>query len=267
VSKSVFKFRAFNKEAIELLVNRQLWFARPDSLNDPFECPFEPAQMFVGLDTFDKLDDQVKHETKEAALATFNAMGICSFSRARKNQLMWAHYADEHKGFCIGFNESELKKVNGAIRAIDVRYQSELPSSQVLTNLEFPCKNSAERSKENSLERFHENSLERSTENSLELPSDKSFADHIDQQAYHSIIGTKYTNWQYERERRLVLPQSQALLFSLKSVTSIAFGLRMPARDKQTLKELLKGPQWAHVKWYQGEKSAGKFALDFNQLK
>ena len=33
-----FKFRAINKHLIESLVNPSLYFARPDTLNDPFDC-------------------------------------------------------------------------------------------------------------------------------------------------------------------------------------------------------------------------------------
>ena len=40
----------------------------------------------------------------------------------------------------------------------------------------------------------------------------------INKEAYNAIIGTKYTYWEYERERRLALPQSQALSFSPKSI-------------------------------------------------
>ena len=107
----------------------------------------------------------------------------------------------------------------------------------------------------------------RSTMNLCTLIDKNNIESKIDREAYNSIIGTKYTNWKYERERRLVLPNSQALSFSPRSVTSIAFGLRMPTRDKQTLRELLSGSEWGHVKWYQGEKSDGKFALEFNEIK
>lgn len=34
---NLFKYRKFDKSSIELLVNRELWFANPSSLNDPFE--------------------------------------------------------------------------------------------------------------------------------------------------------------------------------------------------------------------------------------
>ena len=231
---SIFKFRAFNKDSIKILENRELWFARPDSLNDPFECPFEPDQLFLGLSQFDSLEPNIKEKAKTIALNTFNSMGICAFSRARKNQLMWSHYANEHKGFCIGFNEDLLTQNNEQIRAIDVEYQSKLPRSQILKSFNMPDENSIE--------------------------------SKIDRTAYNSIIGTKYTYWKYERERRLVIPKSKALSFSSKAVVSIAFGLRMPETNKKALRKLLDGNDWKHVKWFQGQKSTGKFALDFHKI-
>ncbi len=33
-----FKYRKFDKSSLELLLNRELWFAKADTLNDPFEA-------------------------------------------------------------------------------------------------------------------------------------------------------------------------------------------------------------------------------------
>lgn len=38
--------------------------------------------------------------------------GILSLSKTWKNILMWSHYADYHRGFCIGLYESKLRKSN-----------------------------------------------------------------------------------------------------------------------------------------------------------
>ncbi len=234
-ARSLFKFRPFNKTSIELLVNKELWFARPDSLNDPFECQFNSDTIFSPMSESLVISKEEITKTKEIALDTFNSMGVCSFSRARKNQLMWAHYANEHKGFCIGFNETKLTKSEPTMKSIDVVYQSDLPSKPVVKK------------------------FEKLTAYKLE--------GKLDKEAYYSIIGTKYTNWKYERERRLVLSQSTAFPFSADSVVSIAFGLRMSDRDKETLKQLLSTPEWKHLKWYQAEKSKEKFALDFPLIK
>lgn len=33
---------------------------------------------------------------------------VCSFSEIMDSKLMWSHYADQHKGFCIGYNFKEI---------------------------------------------------------------------------------------------------------------------------------------------------------------
>lgn len=37
-----------------------------------------------------------------------NMYNICCFSAKSNNELMWAHYADQHKGFCVGYSIKEL---------------------------------------------------------------------------------------------------------------------------------------------------------------
>jgi hypothetical protein len=233
-SNSLFKFRPFNKTSIELLVNKELWFARPDSLNDPFECQFDFDTMFDELNALPNINKSDIDRKKESAFNIFNSLGICSFSRTRKNQLMWAHYADEHKGFCIGFNEVILSKSETALKSVNVKYQSKTPKKEALIKIKGDPTNA-------------------------ELT--------LNSEAMYSIIGTKYTSWKYERERRLIIASSNTYSFTPESVVSIALGLRMPERDKDTLMQLLSTPQWNHLKWYQAEKIKGKFALDFVQIK
>lgn len=38
-----------------------------------------------------------------------NMLGIISFSFIWDNVLLWSHYADNHNGFCIGFNRDKLE--------------------------------------------------------------------------------------------------------------------------------------------------------------
>ena len=237
-STSLFKYRAFNKTSIELLVNRELWFAKPETLNDPFEAmpsfsrALDAAWNEYSDNNFEKSD--IENKLKNL----LKNVGICSFSRTRKNQLMWAHYADEHNGFCIGFNRKEINVQEDVPISVDVKYQSDLPYKGIL-------------------ERF-------SIFKKMDLPNG---LQEIQGDIMYSIIGTKYTNWKYEKETRLVRNSSGALKFHPKAINSIAFGLRMRDKDKKTLYKLLNGREWSHVKWYQAEKVSGKFALNFKPLK
>lgn len=234
---SLFKYRDFSKNSIELLLNRELWFAQPETLNDPFECQLEYLRILKGTwqkSDLSKMDKKLITKSIERIL---EEVGICSFSRTRKNQLMWAHYANEHYGFCIGFNEKLLQNSNPTIRAIDVEYQSALPTMELIKHLD-----------------------------SIGFKQYNGSAENIATAILETIIGTKYTNWSYEKERRLIQPKYGAIKFQPKAIVSIAFGLRMTTRDKKTLKSLLKENEWNHIKWFQAEKSDKKYALEFKQV-
>lgn len=53
-------------------------------------------------------------------------MGVCCFSGDRKNALMWAHYADSHKGVCIGFSTPVLHSTFAA-HLFPVEYVKNFP--------------------------------------------------------------------------------------------------------------------------------------------
>lgn len=236
-STSLFKYRKFDKGSIELLVNCQLWFAKPSSLNDPFEGESSCSEVLDAVWADYPLPKDKQKKYKKIIKKILEDTGICSFSRTRKNQLMWAHYADEHKGICIGFNESLLKATYANIDTIDITYQTNYPFTKIIDRLKYYSK------------------------------SDKIYDDiHIAGEILHSVLGTKYSHWKYEQERRLISQKSQTIEFPEKAVISIAFGLRMLKRDKLTLKKLLSGKEWDHVKWYQAEKSTIKYGLVFKKI-
>lgn len=233
----LFKYRKFNKGCLELFLNRELWFAAPDSLNDPFEGQSSFSEVLDAVWAIYPFPHSIRssyHNELEKQLAN---TGICSFSKARKNQLMWAHYADEHKGLCIGFKEHLLRSQSQYLYPIDVNYQDEYPFQEIIERFnyykQFPGHNTLQ-----------------------------SIAGDI----LYSVLGTKYSSWQYERERRLVTVKSQAIKFEHQAINSITLGLKMLERDKQTLKLLLSGPEWQHVKWFQAVKSKTKYALDFERI-
>jgi len=234
---NLFKYRKFDKGSIELLLNRELWFAKPESLNDPFEGESSFSEVLDAVWENYPSPEKERNEYKEKLEKQLKKTGICSFSKARKNQLMWSHYADEHKGFCIGFNERLLRPNGSCIYPRDVTYQADYPFEDIIKRFKYFEKYPGENNK-------------------------NSIAGDI----FYSVLGTKYSSWKYERERRLVFHSSQAVKFPKKAVNSIAFGLRMAERDKLTLRKLLSGNEWKHVKWYQAVKSKTKYALEFEKI-
>ncbi|MFA1563367.1 DUF2971 domain-containing protein [Aliivibrio fischeri] len=126
-SSILFKYRHFDKGSLELLLNRELWFAKPSSLNDPFEGEASSSEVLEAVWQHYPLSENKQAHYGQMIEQMLSNTGICSFSRTRKNQLMWAHYANEHKGICIGFKEELLTPKGSNIFALDVDYQNEYP--------------------------------------------------------------------------------------------------------------------------------------------
>ena len=90
------------------LLNPTLKLACPENLNDPFENSISdliskiPEVSDNSLSYFKKV---VNHAGLSSALSN---TGVVSMSETHRNLLMWAHYADEHRGLVIGYREDIL---------------------------------------------------------------------------------------------------------------------------------------------------------------
>jgi hypothetical protein len=95
----------------------------PAVLNDPFEKLFneevennlilragEKYNGFFPIHTLteDQRKDFIKFQVKQSV----NQFGIVSLSETHSNLLMWSHYADEHKGICLGFHSNFLSRLS-----------------------------------------------------------------------------------------------------------------------------------------------------------
>lgn len=91
------------EHGLAALRDRRLKVARIDELNDPFE--------FLGVELSDP-------EFRKALTATKHDLsksnGLLCFSKPWHHPLLWAHYADKHRGICLGFdvNGEKLEHVS-----------------------------------------------------------------------------------------------------------------------------------------------------------
>lgn len=89
-------------------------------LNDPFE--------FLGVNLSDStLRKSMKAEKQKLA----KSMGIICFSRSWQNPVQWAHYADNHRGICLGFDVP--KSLLKAVKYVEERATSAENISELLT--------------------------------------------------------------------------------------------------------------------------------------
>lgn len=87
---------------IDALKNKRLKVANLDSLNDPFEYFHMDTQQYV-----------TRVVLKNRKNITRKKFGLLCFSGNYISPVQWAHYADSHKGICLGFEipGEELLKI------------------------------------------------------------------------------------------------------------------------------------------------------------
>jgi len=137
--KYLFKYCKFDVNALQIIINKTLYFSAPDKLNDPLDSKFNlrifnPQNFsqttldiirysgFSFREEFRELLDDISsiltNPNKQKMLFEeyFTYMqntyiGICSFStEINSANLLWSHYANEAKGLCLVFDKEHLNQ-------------------------------------------------------------------------------------------------------------------------------------------------------------
>ncbi len=88
---------------LKVLREKRLKISKIMELNDPFE--------FLGMELSNPEFRKAMKSTKKQLSKT---KGILCFSKTWTNPVQWSHYANNHKGICLGFDipKNSLAKVN-----------------------------------------------------------------------------------------------------------------------------------------------------------
>lgn len=147
-SPIAFAFRKCTNFLYQSLVNEQLNLSSPTTFNDPFDCPIR--ELLNNGDDVSKLQLQAYKDCLKIACFMSNeklpylkdnnnffSEPVYNEKKHKKdkeeflNTLMWAHYADSHKGICIKYRfPNSMTKLGGDGNGIvayfkDVKYSSE----------------------------------------------------------------------------------------------------------------------------------------------
>ena len=145
---SLYRYRPINSNEIDALEKGYLWFHAADDFNDPFEGTIklkeveQDTTMEIALQISTRRNNE-KPELTERVFEIPNLLAqsndyykrifqsmlshtkVCCFSKSKTNELMWAHYADKHKGMVLEYNISfDLKTFSFALPVI---YHEKLP--------------------------------------------------------------------------------------------------------------------------------------------
>lgn len=146
-SMKLYKYRSgdYNSDNtnydLQNLKEGKIRVTNPGNLNDPFECNAICSDIVDSLDKkldefkdffefkkinkedyIEKAHDELMKSYNEKLLSN---LLICSFSESNDNILMWSHYSNCHKGFCIEYDFSQLIKLRALI--FPVIYSKTLP--------------------------------------------------------------------------------------------------------------------------------------------
>lgn len=207
---------------LEVLETSSLRFTQPDQLNDPLESHPDFRELIedikkretAGLEAAvaAKILDAIEKDAPKAIASEISRLniGFLSLSLIPDNDLMWAHYADSHKGFVLGFDgdhqffkRNNLRKITGLRR---IKYSS---ARVVPANAGF-------------------------------VPADLA----------EPLFFTKNTSWSYEEEVRVMADLANADIkptasdgvylfnFPPEALLEVIFGIHTPENVKQAILKL-----------------------------
>ncbi len=221
--------------------------------NDEF--PGELRQIFeIALaETAEKMKQVVPQLVEIIPEAIDSAVGILSLTEKPDHPLMWSHYANNHSGLVLGFDDtSEFFRSPrhgqpddaGSVRR--VKYSSERPKFDPLVSV-----------------------------SQLDNLTDEDAISFLDKMFF-----TKSTAWDYEQEWRMIkglkqadknlkLPIGNVYLFSIppSCIVSVFLGERMvPETRQQAIEFVRTDKRYTHVSLFQARSSIDKFAIDLEPL-
>ncbi len=251
----LYKYKQINEYTISSLLNDQIYFADPDSFNDPFDSyaslnfgpefdnnPEEFLNKFI-LDSFEKdhqeqgkfIKNAVKEIIQKGDLGYLKKYflqlfvneshprselfqpGIFCITPNNDDLLMWAHYGDEHKGICIKYNTS-------------------YPPFNIARKVEYQ-------------EDFFK----------FEAEHEKIIDDILEPYFFKS------PHWDYEDEYRILHKSPGVFTISPKTIDSIYFGLRCSLDNIKIIKMIMHEKS-LNIKLYKARKSLSNFKIDFDIL-
>ncbi len=154
----------------DCLLKNQLYFSAPSDMNDPFDCRVTVDYSLLNTDKkIEKYIEQLIEESlpfldgyqidfpskkkeliarikndrstiqneydEKNFLKTNKNYGVLSFSQRWDSILMWTHYSENHKGFCIGFNKEKMTNSNLFGASGNVKYSDSFPQIDPLITI------------------------------------------------------------------------------------------------------------------------------------
>jgi len=244
----------------EILEDQKIYFADPKSFNDPFDSNIKLRFDLLEVDELRKrFDRQVKIQqpgagyflrkpqvdryianvynpvTHDAAVSKWiesftGKMRMFCICPDKANILLWSHYANNHKGFAIGFDPNKFYdfwSVNKGFLLGHIAYRNEYPI--------------------------------------LLPPADTDI--ETKQDIVVTVTNVKSKIWSYEQEVRMtVFDGPEKLSFDAELITEIVIGCKTNPKHKDRILDIV-AAKYPHASVYQAKLSRDSFALDFDKIR
>lgn len=131
----------------KIIENNTLMASKPYTFNDPFEFkinldldadePTKRKRFFQDNPSktneeyenwLQGLDQSARYVTQSSRSTLLSEFGVICLTHSYDNHLMWSHYAQNHQGFCIGFDDSIMNEIDNTTAKGDVIYHNVIPA-------------------------------------------------------------------------------------------------------------------------------------------
>ncbi len=232
--KVLYKYYSNKEYNLKALANGYLYFSSPRNFNDPFDCLTNRERFILRGG-----DEIVNHR---------NNIGVCCFSILNNNPLMWGHYTNNYKGFCLKYkNESFLNKKDISIRSHSLYIKDYEPANKNLSQLMTKVESSE-----------------------IELEN-KDLVHKILKMNFEYCC--KYYDWQYEKEYRAISWTTnnfeRKFKISKEDTEEIYIGNKMEILDPDfysELKNILQN-EYPRIKIFKVKPHPLVIKIDFEQIK
>jgi hypothetical protein len=221
------KYRPINQNTERILSHTELWFSAPSTFNDLHECCFVHPTNIMS-------DAEIDRQR--------NWWRICCFAGVHDDLLMWSHYADHHRGICLGFSVEEKDIYDAASGNTSGKfYRVSYPDDDMIPSVRGGANNN------------------------------EAVTDFVTR-----VLCSKSRHWRYEREVRMLSHPSWpdmmkytttgvSIEFPPPFLTHVYLGARIAQSDQnKVIKLLLNRPN--SVKLFKAHRHPLKYELVFDHL-
>ena len=245
--KYLYKFYSYNVHSLSVLINNKVWFSKPEALNDPFDIdidfisPISPDN-FVhmmkvlknnGMISREQFEDYEQNIPDHEAL---NEISEIMNKKFRDDRKKWGVFCMcEHPTNILMWSNYADHHKGFCVQFIR-NEKSELAEIEKTRPVNYSCK----------------------------YPSPDPFSDNGMEKLFDELFFTKAKNWEYEKEWRMLNEEGGIELPVPGEITAIIFGLKSPAQERETIKNILFHRK--HIRFLKTIKVKNRYELEIVEV-